>query len=132
MKRILILFLLSIITIGAYSKTEVYQTTAFASNVKNSYGYWNGWSSFTSSNLIITFYSDINLITINSATPQRYRIVYYEGIKYGPEGDERTYFKVLDQDGDYGHVWTRVSNGTRQFYVEFANIMWMYNVYQVY
>jgi hypothetical protein len=51
---------------------------------------------------------------------------------YDDGGGVQIKFSVIDQDGDRGTVRLRIQNdGNSQLYVDFADIMWVYNVYRI-
>jgi len=45
---------------------------------------------------------------------------------------KQTKFYVIDQDGDLGYVRLRIEkNGNSQVYIDFNDVMWVYNVRRV-
>ena len=71
-----------------------------------------------------------DVITIYSNKTQVYKVYTCSDAYYDNEGGVQVKFTVIDQDGDRGTVRLRVqSDGASQIYVDFADIMWVYNVY---
>jgi len=114
------------------AQTYVYNTTDFASKEINEDGEWGDWSDWEESDMIITMDLNKNVVKVHSPTPQTYHITEFVG-KYTDEyGGEQEEYKFYDQDYDKGTMRLRVEeNGNSQLYIEFANIMWVYNVKQI-
>ena len=69
-----------------------------------------------------------DVIYIYSDKTQIYKVLYQEENPYDSSG-QQVKFRVLDQDGDYGHIRLRIeNNGNSQIYVDFNNVSWVYNV----
>lgn len=128
MKKFLILFLMMFsFVISSNAQVQYYKTTAFAeAKVYNGTYYWGDWQS---SNLVITFNLNTDVITIYSPKTQVYK-VYKTGNAYtDSKGGRQVTFYVIDQDYDKGTIRLRIeSNGNSQIYCDFANIAWCYNV----
>lgn len=127
-------FLLTLIlTLGfifpSFAQTYWYRTTAFAIKSVNVYGIWGPWSDWQKSNMDVSINTDDNIITIYSPVKQVYVILRYEGSYTDESGGIQREFTVIDQDLDKGKIRLRIEkNGNSQLYVDFANIIWVYNI----
>ena len=132
MKKILILFLLCISFFSnAHAETQWYKATSYAYKTMNNYGYWTNWTNWINCNISIKFDMSDDVIVIYSNRTQIYAIYNYRGQAYDSNGGIQAYFDVIDQDYDKGTIRLRIEqNGNSQIYCEFANVMWVYNVYR--
>lgn len=89
---------------------------------------YEGWSDWESVNIDIKIDFDNYLIKIFSKQVQVYEIL--SDLPPLKDDDGRNIrFRVIDQDKDIGVLTFRVqNNGTKQIYLEFDNIGWVYNV----
>lgn len=109
-------------------QTYYYKTTQFAIKYKYSTG-WTDWSDWKSSNMKLKIDLDDDIIVIYSEKIQVYKVVETMGSYTDDSGGRQTKFFVIDQDDDYGYVRLRIErNGNSQIYVDFADVMWVYNV----
>lgn len=68
-------------------------------------------------------------ITIYSKEVQEYDIVSYEDVKDDNEGGQSLKLICVNEDGLRCHIRIRtLSNGRRQLYVDFNDMMWVYNI----
>lgn len=131
MKRFLLILLtcLSLSTTSFAQSILWFRSTSFAIKSKNNYGNWGSWSDWQSSSVNIKMDLDNDVIVIYSPCTQIYAVVSYDGQQNDSSGGVQKYFKVVDQDYDRGTIRLRVErNGNSQLYVEFADVMWVYNV----
>lgn len=113
----------------AKAQIYTYKTTEFAYKYVNSYGKWNDWSSWEKSSMLITINFDTDIVKIYSPTTQVYKITDYLEEYTDQYGGKQVKFEFIDQDGDYGKMRLRIEkNGNSQIYIDFANVMWVYNV----
>ena len=128
MKRILLLILL-MLGMSAQAQTYQYKTTEFAIKQINSFGVWSDWSDWKKSDMLITFNYDTDVVKIYSPETQTYRLQECIGNYVDAYGGKQTEFTFFDQDGDKGTLRLRIeANGNLQIYIEFSNIMWVYNI----
>ena len=114
---------------AASAQTYYYRTTGFAFKQVNSYGYWTDWTDWQDSNILITINYSSDVVTIYSPMTQIYKITQYVRNYTDSSGGKQVEFKFIDQDGDNGTMRLRIeTNGNSQIYVQFSNIMWVYNV----
>lgn len=103
-----------------------YQTTEFAFKLE---GY--DWSDWQKAEIGVKIDLSQDKITIYSDNVQIYRVIATLDPPYDPNG-QQVKFKVIDQDGDYGHLRLRIENsGNSQIYIDFSDISWVYNVIRV-
>lgn len=132
MKKCLFILLLLIGSITTNAQTYYYKTFQFAYKQVNSYGNWSNWTDWEDSNLYVTIDFDSDVVKIYSSDTQVYRITQYVK-KYTDEyGGKQTEFRFIDQDGDRGTMRLRIEkSGTSQIYIQFADVMWVYNIRKV-
>jgi len=135
MKKLILTFMLlfGILTISSISaQTYYYKTFEFAYKYKNSNGVWENWSSWQSSDLLLSIDMNNDIITVYSQKRQIYKVVEYMNSYTDESGGKQTKFYVYDQDGDFGYVRLRIEkNGNSQVYVDFADIMYVWNVKRI-
>ena len=131
-KLLLMLMLLFTISINTYgAEVYIYKTTGFAiKQVVN--GRWTNWSDWQESDMYVTINFDTDVVKIFSPETQVYKITEYVR-KYTDESDgQQIEFRFIDQDGDRGSMRLRIErNGNSQIYIEFSDIMWVYNIRRV-
>lgn len=130
MKRILLFLMMIFTVISMSAEIWYFKTTAFCSNVFNySTKTWSGWTSWESSNLLITMDTKTDIIRIYSTQMQTYKITAQAEKGYDEDGEFRVIFKFVDNEGDLGRMilYTR-DNGDSEIYVIFSNVRWGYKV----
>ena len=133
MKRYLLIFMLMIgmlfsSSINSNAQTYYYKTYQFAIKYKTSSG-WSNWSDWQKSNMKMKIDLDDDMIVIYSEKLQVYRVIEGMGTYTDESGGRQTKFYVVDQDGDNGYVRLRIErNGNSQVYIDFGDVMWVYNV----
>ncbi len=138
MKKFLFTFLMMLTmmlgtSIDANAQTYNYRSTEFSYKYMNNNGYWTNWSEWEPSNIRIKIDFDDDTIIIYSKSVQVYQVTDYLGKYTDESGGQQTKFKVIDQDSDIGTVRLRIEqNGNSQLYVDFADVMWVYNVRRIY
>lgn len=132
MKKLLITFLLFTIgIIASYSQVQWYRTTAYSHRYQTSSGYWTGWSDWEDSNMKMKIDLGNDIVVIYSPRVQTYKVIETMDPPYDSSG-KQIKFKVIDQDGDIGFIRLRIQNtGRSQFYVDFSNVSWVYNVIRI-
>lgn len=133
MRKLLIVFFIFCFSfVSAEDKIVYYQTTEFAmKQIENNK--WSDWSKWEESGLVVTFNMTKDIITIYSPKIQIYNIKEYCGHKTDKYGGSQVTFNFIDNDGYKGVIRLRIEkNGNSQLYIEFSNIMWVYNVIKVY
>lgn len=134
MKKFLLMFLmLFALSVGtASAQSYYYRTTSFSIKYKTEYGTWTNWSAWEQSNLKVRIDFDDDMIIIYSQTLQVYQVTKYLGDYTDESGGRQTKFQVVDQDDDIGTIRLRIErNGNSQLYVDFADVIWVYNVRRI-
>jgi hypothetical protein len=135
MKKIIVtfLFLFGLMCVSHVdAQTYYYKTFQFAYKVKTDSGIWSNWSDWESSDMLLTINMDTDVITVYSSHKQVYKVLDDEGSYTDESGGKQQKFYVVDQDGDFGYVRLRIEkNGNSQVYVDFGDIMWVYNVKRI-
>lgn len=135
MKKFLII-LLAIFTFSVtncFAQVQWYTTTSVAIKYRRYDNYyqkyiWTKWSDWEKCRCDVKFDLDKDLIIIYSSKIQIYKIISLENPPYDPTGTQSK-FRVVDNEGDYGTLRLRIeNNGNSQIYVDFADVMWVYNV----
>lgn len=131
MKKLYLLLVCLLIAFSVNAQTYYYRTTEFAYKYVSN-GSWTGWSDWQNSFLKITINLDNDIVKINSETPQIYRITRYVKNYTDNSGGQQVMFSFVDQDYDRGTMRLRVErNGNSQIYIEFSDVMWVYNVIRI-
>ena len=136
MRKLIILLMLLIASftmpIEANAQTYSYRSFQFSYKQLTDYGIWTNWSKWEDSNLLITINYDDDVIKIYSKMMQIYVITGYSDSYTDDSGGRQVKFNFVDQDGDKGTIRLRIEkNGNSQLYVDFADIMWVYNVRKI-
>lgn len=135
MKKILLIFMLLFtmsFTSTISADTYIYKTTGFAYKQLNDYGVWTNWTPWQNSDMVMTIDFDNSIVKIYSPQPQVYIITKYVREYTDSDGGKQIEMKFVDQDEDYGTMRLRIEqNGNSQIYIDFANIMWVYNVKRI-
>ena len=125
--------LLASFNVQAQNNVKYYKATEFAYKYVNAYGRWTEWTDWEKSNVIITIDYSNDLVKINSETPQTYVIVQWVRNYVDESGGQQIEFRFIDQDYDRGTMRLRVErSGNSQIYIDFSNVMWVYNVKLIY
>lgn len=115
---------------------QVYKlkSTSFSSKYKFNENKWSDWSDATESSVLITFDLTNDRITIYSKETQVYDIAEYEGKTTDEDGDDIFSYFCIDKDGIKCRVkWLKLNsqNGRMQMYVNYNDIIWLYNIYSL-
>ena len=132
MKRLVFVILL-FFSMCCYAGDSIryYGATSFSiKKVVN--GEWTDWSEWEDSGLIITMNITKDVVEILSPKTQIYNITEYRGLYIDQEDGRNVDFSFVDQDGDKGTMRLRIEkNGNSLLYIEYANIMWVYNLIRI-
>lgn len=127
-KKLFLLFMLFGCSLTIQGQIIRYQAQEFAFRYVNQYGSWTEWSDWERSTVIVTINVAEDIIMVNTATPQTYVVVAYDGLQTDASGGKQAIFRVIDQDYDKGTVRLRIEkNGNSQMYVDFSNVSWVYS-----
>ena len=132
MKKFILTFLLMISVLSVSAQIYTYRTTDFAIKKVNSYGNWTQWSDWEPSDMVMTINLNNDVVKIYSPSPQTYTITDYVRNYTDNSGGRQMEFRFIDQDYDRGTMRLRIErNGNSQVYIEFTDVIWVYNVRRV-
>lgn len=111
------------------AQTYNYRAFEFSIKYMNDDGSWTDWSAWQKVNIKVKIDFDDDLIIVQSKRTQVYQVISGGESYTDSSGGQQVKFKVVDQDEDYGTVRLRIEkNGNSQLYVDFSDVMWVYNV----
>ena len=132
MKKLLVSFsvlLLSIFTYS-YAQTYKYMTTDYSYKYVNDYGRWTEWSKWEKTSMLVVLSLDRNVLSIYSEEMQEYDIYDWSREQTDADGGTTLEFKAVNRDGLRCNIRFRVQkDGQKQLYIDFNNVMWVYNIY---
>ena len=130
MKKILLTLLLAICATTMFAEISFYKATSYAYKyVDSDTDEWVDWTDWIDCNVIIPISIDDDVIKVYSNEQQTYIITDYGDEESDGQGGRMFSYKVVDQDGDRGNIRLRIEKGGNlQLYVDFANVMWVYNI----
>ena len=116
---------------NSYSQTYTYRAYSAAYKyVQN--GRWTDWTDWERVSTLITIDYDNDVIRVYASVAQVYVVVDYDGSFTDDSGGQQIQFSVIDQDYDKGKVRLRIEkNGNSQLYVEFADVIFVWNVVKI-
>ena len=133
-KPILTILLLTV-SIFSYSQVTKFKTTSYSSKVKDvRTDNWSKWSEPSDTEILISIDLTNERIKIFSKEEQVYDIIKYYDKDTDSDGDETLSFQCDDEDGIkciVRFVVLNSQNGRKQIYIDYNNIMWMYNIYNL-
>ena len=132
MRRLVsVIFLFFSMCCCAEDNIRYYETTSFSyKKVVN--GEWTDWSEWEDSGMIITLNLTKDIVEILSPKAQIYNITEYNDFYIDKDGGRTAKFSFVDQEGYKGVIRLRIEkNGNSQMYVEYANVMWVYNLIRI-
>jgi len=134
-KGLIIAILLTLIANISFGQLTKFKSTSYATKFKNEYtGNWGKWSAFEETEVLITIDVTNDRIKIFSKKEQVYDIIKYYDLETDSDGDETLQFHCVNEDGlkcFVRFVVLNSRNGRRQLYVDFADMMWVYNIYKL-
>ena len=132
MKKLILLLLFMMSSILVEAQIYYFRTTEFASKYKTGSS-WTSWSNWQGSDMLMTMNFNTDVVTIYSPQTQVYRIIKYIRNYTDNSGGQQMEFSFIDQDNDRGHMRLRIErNGNSQVYIDFANLVFVYNVIRTY
>ena len=113
------------------AQTYKYRTTAYAQKYVSN-GRWTDWTDWQSSDMLMTIDFDNDIVKIYSPKTQIYKITEYVRKYRDNSGGNQVELNFVDQDFDRGTMRLRIeANGNSQVYIDFADVMWVYNVRRI-
>jgi len=134
MKYFKILIVLFIIGTGfqkAYSQPIRFKASSVSFTDKDEKGSWNEWSDFVKTNVLITVDAKKNLIVVNSAEVQSFKIKSYGEIQ---DNDEVNIVPFECVDDKFSKctifiITKKKENNRMQFYINYNEVKFVYNIY---
>ena len=118
-----------------FSQVTKFKTTSLSIKSKNEVtNKWSNWSEPESADILISIDLTTERIKIFSKTEQVYDIIKYYDKDTDSDGDETLSFQCVDKEGlkcIVRFVILNSKNGQRQLYIDYSDIMWMYNIYNL-
>ena len=130
MKKILLTLALVLCTLGTFAQSSIlwFRTTEFAWKQKE-YGVWSDWSDWEDVSILVVINTATDRVNIYSSEPQEYDIYDYEDEETDYEGGTSITFHCVDANGVRCDMRIRVqADGQVQLYIDYSNIMFVYNV----
>jgi hypothetical protein len=135
MKKLLFAILFTLLANTLIAQVTKFKSTSYAFKTKNEYTKkWSKWSAFEETEVLITIDLTNERIRIFSKKEQVYDIIKYYDKETDSDGDETLQFLCVNEDGlkcFVRFVVLNSQNGKRQLYVDFADMMWVYNIYKL-
>lgn len=130
--RKVLLALMLMFSLSSFGETIFFKTTGFAMKQKYSNGVWSNWTDWQDSDMYITMNLETDVVKVFSPETQVYRITEHVRNYTDDSGGKQAEYRFIDQDGDRGSMRLRIEkNGNNQIYIEFADVMWVYNVRRI-
>lgn len=128
MKRIIFLLLLLVSLTSASAQVYKYKTTEIAYKIKTD-GLWSEWSEWKTCDILTVINLDKEVISIYSQEVQEYDIVKSYDVEYDDDGGQMCTFVCVNEDGLRCNIRLRVQEDNQlQLYVDFKDMMWVYNI----
>jgi hypothetical protein len=134
-KKIYFAFLFILVTNSSFGQLTKFKSSSYTSKFKNeNTGNWSKWSELEKTEVLITIDITNERIKIFSKKEQVYDIIKYYDKQTDSDGDETMQFQCVNEDGLKCYVRFVIlnsQNGRRQLYIDFADLMWVYNIYKL-
>lgn len=129
MKKLLTLLIVFTLCGNAFADEILkMRATSFAIKSTDDYGYWSDWSDWEDCSVLVVINVTNDRVNIYSGTPQVYDIYDYGEEEYDDNGTTTT-FNCIDDEGLQCDMRIRIQNdGQVQLYIDYSDIMWVYNV----
>ncbi len=108
-----------------------FKTSSVSFTDKNNDGTWNEWSDFVDANVLITLDAKKDLITVNSAEVQSFKISAYGEIEDTAEVNIVP-FECVDNKFSKCKIFIitkKTENNRMQIYINYNEVKFVYNVY---
>jgi hypothetical protein len=130
-KILIVLFILGTGFQKAYSQPIRFKTSSVSFTDKDEKGSWNEWSDFVKTNVLITVDAKKNLIVVNSAEVQSFKIKSYGEIQ---DNDEVNIVPFECVDNKFSKctifiITKKKENNRMQFYINYNEVKFVYNIY---
>ncbi len=133
--KVILFFAFLLTGFTSFGQVIKFKSTSFSSKYKNeSTSKWSTWSKLEETEVLITIDLDDQRIKVFSKSEQEYDIIKYFDKEIDSDGDETLKFHCVNEDGRKCYVRFVIlhsKDGQRQLYIDFADLMWMYNIYKL-
>ena len=114
-----------------YSQPIRFKASSVSFTDKDDKGSWNEWSDFVKTNVLITVDAKKNLIVVNSAEVQSFKIKSYGEIQ---DSDEVNIVPFECVDNKFSKctifiITKKKENNRMQFYINYNEVKFVYNIY---
>lgn len=130
-KILVFLFVVSLSASKSYAQPIRFQASSVSFTDKKENGKWNEWSDFVDANVLITLDAKKDLITINSAEIQSFKIKAYGEIE-DTEELNIVPFECIDNKFSKCKILIitkKKENNRVQLYVTYNEVKFVYNIY---
>lgn len=129
MKQVVLLVLFAIISSNAFSQVLKFRSYSFSIKYQER-NTWSKWSEPEETSVLIVFNLDKERVSIFSKETQEYDIIETYKKVIDRDGDEVFRYVCIDKNGLRCNIrWIYLKSQTRwQVYVDYKDMMWMYNV----
>lgn len=129
MKQVVLLVLFAIISSNAFSQVLKFRSYSFSIKYQER-NTWSKWSEPEEASVLIVFNLDKERVSIFSKETQEYDIIETYKKVIDSDGDEVFRYVCIDKNGLRCNIrWIYLQSQTRwQVYVDYKDMMWMYNV----
>jgi hypothetical protein len=93
---------------------------------------WSDWSKWEDTDILVLFDFTAGRIKVFSKEDQVYDIIQYYEPTYDKDGDKVTKWLCINDNGarcELRHVKLNSNGGKSQLYIDFADVMIVYNIY---
>lgn len=117
----------------AVAQPIIFKTSSVSFTDKKDKGEWNEWSEFVPANILITLDAKKDLIKINSSEVQSFKIKVYGEIT---DNEEVNIVPFECVDNKFSKctiliITKKKENNRMQFYVNYNEVKFVYNIYNV-
>ncbi len=134
-KNIFLTLLFIFVTNILFGQLTKFKSSTYTSRFKSEKtGNWSKWAELEKTEVLITIDLTNERIKIYSKKEQVYDIIKYYDKETDNDGDETLQFNCVNEDGlkcNVRFVILNSQNGRRQLYIDFADLMWVYNIYKL-
>ena len=116
---------------NATAQTLRFKTSSVSVTEKNEKNVWSEWSDFVTAELLISIDAKKNRIVVNSPEIQVFTILSY-GDKIENDTDKIVPFECKDNNGSKCTIFVitkKKEDNRMQFYINYAEVKFVYNIY---
>lgn len=126
---IVIILLSSLAVSKSYAEVTKYTAYSLAMKTADNRGNWSKWSDWESCSILIVIDFDKERLTIYSHKTQVFDIISYEDWESDGEGGRTMSLSCVDDEGLRCTLrYRQDKDGDLQLYVDYNNLMYVYNI----